>query len=136
MREDFQLRADDFRKAWPNALHRALLESSDLVKKLDEQRAHIEELYRMTPEVMSAARARLSEVTQDHLVQIEKVNAHYFEEQSKFMAALTTERQALERAMAAADVHRLDIATAERNLAKSRQEFNNLGLFKRLFAKA
>ena len=128
--------AGDFRRAWPNALHRALVESCDLAETLDRQRVRIEALTRQVPDVVDAALLRLSQTSQtqlderlaEHLAQIQKANALLFQEQANFMAAFAAERRALELARVTAE-------TARRELDKSRQAFNQLGFFKRLFGK-
>lgn len=154
MAEDFQIRAEDFRRAWPNALHRALVESCDLATTLDEQRVRIEALAAHVPHVIDAALLRLSQANQanqasqaqldaliaehiaEHLAeqmaqylgQIQKAHALLLQEQAHFMAAFADERRALELARAKAEAARQD-------LEKSRQAFGQLGFFRRLFAK-
>lgn len=142
MQEESPIRAEDFRKAWPSALARALREVSDLTVLLDEQRAQIIRLAQVTPRLLAAAELRLAEATQKgvdslNTAQAEVTSAHdqLIQAQARFMKSFENERIALERARRDADVQMASIQSKTAELNAQRKKFNSRSLFSRVFAR-
>lgn len=136
------IRAEDFRKAWPSALARALKEVSDLTGQLEEQRAQIVRLAQVTPRLLAAAELRLAEATQKgvdslNTAQAEVAAAHdqLIQSQTRFMKSFENERAGLERARRDADIQMAGIQKKTAELNAERQRFNSRSLFSRVFAK-
>lgn len=142
MSEELSIRAEDFRKAWPHALARALREVADLTELLDDQRKQMVRLAQVTPQLLAAAELRLAEATQKgvdslNAAQAETVSAHnqLLQSQTHFMSCFESERAALERARCDADAQLARIQKKAAELDADRREFNSRSLFSRIFAR-
>lgn len=142
MTEEPSIRAEDFRKAWPSALARALKEVSDLTGQLEEQRAQIVRLAQVTPRLLAAAELRLAEATQKgvdslNTAQAEVAAAHdqLIQSQTRFMKSFENERAGLELTRRDADIQMAGIQKKTAELNAERQRFNSRSLFSRVFAK-
>lgn len=144
---DYGLRAEDFRKSWPNAMVVAMREVGGLTDKLDRTREEIVSLALVSPQMLNEAKRLLGE-SADKMVrqidragaagrsQIDEATARLVLQQAKFMADFEIERTEMEKKRNAMDALRADILMAQRKLDKETAAFNKMSLWKRVFAKA
>jgi hypothetical protein len=133
---EMQIRADDFRRAWPNALSRALQEAGELVDGLQTQREAIEELAALAPQMLHAAEARMAESADKHVLAIKAASEEMKAAQTEFLKTSEAEFSKIQRARDAAEAARTDIHLAQKKLDKERTEFNSMSLFRRIFIRA
>lgn len=131
-----EIRGEDFRKSWPNALARALREVAELNEALDEQRRQIVELAKVTPRWIEAAEARLERSTRAHIESLVAAQAETREKHQLMLQSFAQERAQLDRQRNVVDQLRADFIEKEREFEQERNRFNNKSFLKRVFARA
>lgn len=137
------LRPEDFRRLWPEAVAVMMEDASRITGELEKTRHAVdqrgEELKEMAmavPEWVRQAKSMLREVADTQISRIEHSHSEMLQTQRAFLAQFEAERKFFEGqrqdlALRLADVHR-----AQQVLEEKRREFNSLSLWKRIFAKA
>lgn len=131
-----EIRGEDFRKAWPNALARALREAGDLATQLDEQRCQVKALAETTPRMIEAAERRLQASTNGYLDMLATAQQKLLEQQQTLMHSVTQERAKLEQQRDLLDQRREEVVQQEQALKVARHQFNNMPFWSRLLGRA
>jgi len=144
------LRPDDFRRLWPDAvavmMQDALRITGDLEttrQALSAQGEDLKEMALEVPKWVSEVRGHLKEVADKQVSRIEASHSEMLDTQRAFMSQFEAERKFFEGqrqdlANRLADVYRAQRELDEKriDLEEKRREFNSLGFWKRIFAKA
>jgi len=163
--EDYQVRPDDFRKAWPHALARALQAALELTKdidaataKLETARGEVMELVRAAPVMLAGAKSKLqdvadlcvgdikfaSEVIREEIIRSQfEFQKHLADQQTQFLAEFKQQRQELHELRASHEKKLEELEAAKNNFEKDKHKFeieklgfNKMSLLKRVFFKA
>lgn len=110
--------------------------SEELAEKIEGARIQIIELASMTPKMLLAAETRLEECTEKQILRIEKAHANLDLKQKQFIDSFAVERNELKELKVQLDSTQLEIFKASALLEKEKSEFNSLGFWARVFARA
>jgi len=130
-----EIRGEDFRKAWPNALARALREVGELTDAIDEQRRQVVELAKVTPRWIEAAEARLERSTRAQIASLEAAQAEVHAKHQFLLQSFAQERAQLDRQRNVVDQLRAELIDKERAFEQEKNRFTNKSLWKRVFAR-
>ena len=122
-----EIRGEDFRKMWPNALARALREVFDLIEALDDQRRQVVKLANVTPQMLEAAETSLERSTLAHIQSLEAAQAEINSMHKQMLQRFDQERSKL-------DKQRADLIKKELAFEQERNRFNNMSLWKRVLS--
>lgn len=136
MDDDIQVRASDFRKAWPNALTRSLREMGDLVEKLDLTSQNTINLIEQVPKLIKTVNDRLTVAGDSQTKLIQAICLELDTRQGEFIKAFTEASEKLEKERSEKNAMLASIFQAKKQLDKARADFNKLSFFKRVFARA
>jgi hypothetical protein len=144
-----QLRPEDFRQDWANALAMAMQEGHTLLAELEKQRASIERLAQFSVQALRAAEQRTDQHHQamlhaagDVQALIRDTGAEVCSEVRSVLEVVKRETSVLEEHRKVLDSQKTAIATAQRELVqarvafeKAKHEYNNRGFWQRLFSR-
>lgn len=127
-----EIRGEDFRKAWPNALARALHETGNITSQLDEQRRQVEALAETTHQRFQAAERQSQASSIQYLDKIADAQNNLVMEQRAMMQSFTEERAKLDKKQDLLDKRLAIVLERERELKVAQHEFENMPFWDRL----
>jgi transcriptional regulator with AAA-type ATPase domain len=131
-----EIRGEDFRKSWPNALSRALCEVSELSEALDQQRREVVELAYSTPRMVKKVENLMAVSINQYIDAIDAAQRKLLQQQEAMLKGLAQERVQLDHARYLIDQRQADLIEKERAFADVRQQFNNMSVWSRIFTRA
>lgn len=140
---ELNIRPEDFRHAWANALARAQMNAFRLIGEvgttagqLEETRKSVVALIKLSPQMVEAAEQQIAASTSKNIELLNAVGVTLKAQQEQFLADFAAQQKTLTELRAQNDARLSAITLAQRDLDKKRAEFNSLSLIQRLFGKA
>ncbi len=144
MNADLQIRGDDFRKAWPNALAIALREAAQLSEQLQETKDSVVELAKKTPLMLQAADDRLAASTNLMIQKIDEASQKFrleigLEHESlvkthaQILELIATQLNQLEVAKKDADLQLASVRKERAEFREEKKKYKKSGFLSRIF---
>ena len=144
MNADLQIRGEDFRKAWPNALAIALNEAAQLSEQLQETKNSVVELAKKTPLMLQAADDRLAESTNLMIRKIDEASQKFrleigLEHESlvkthaQILDLIATQLNQLQAAKKDADLQLANVRKERVELEEERKKYKKSGFLSKIF---
>ncbi len=146
MNADLQIRGEDFRKAWPNALAISLREAAQLADQLEVTKDSVVELAKKTPLMLQAADDRLAASTNLMIQKIDEASQKFrleigLEHQSlvkthgQILELIATQLNQLEATKKDTDLQLANVQKERVKLEEERKKYKKSGFLSRIFNK-
>jgi len=137
------LRPDDFRRLWPDAVAVMMQDGMRMTSDLEQTRLalaaqgqDLKEMAMAVPEWVRQAKGLLKEVADTQISRIEHTHLELLNTQRAFLLQFEAERKFFEGQRQDLANRLADVYRAQSELDDKRRQFNSMGFWKRMFAKA